>query len=94
VTARLIDVHEAASYLSISPWTVRSLVANGLLVPVRLPSVRDPEEIGRRLLFDIRDLDAVIDALKKRSDGTPNADLAAAAITGRRNRRKAKREAV
>jgi DNA-binding transcriptional MerR regulator len=55
-------VQAAALYLGgISPWTIRSFVENGLLVPVRLPSCRRPGENGRRLLFDVHDLDALIE---------------------------------
>jgi excisionase family DNA binding protein len=62
---RLLDVEEAAQYLGgISTWTVRGLIQKGHLKPVRLPSVRHKGEDGRRLLFDRRDLDALIDARK------------------------------
>ncbi len=48
---RLISQHEAAAYLGISYWTPRDLVFRK-----DLPSVR----IGRRLLLDLRDLEAFI----------------------------------
>lgn len=39
--ARLFDINAAARYLGgLSPWTVRTFVANGWLHPVKLPSVR------------------------------------------------------
>ena len=57
VRPRLLGVREAALYLSLSHWTVRQLVWDG-----QLPAVR----IGRRLLFDVRDLDALIDRSKRR----------------------------
>lgn len=64
---RLLDVKATAAYLGgISPWTVRALVADGHLLPVRLPSVRHRKEQGRRLLFDRADLDAAIVAWKGR----------------------------
>jgi excisionase family DNA binding protein len=60
VAPRLLDVKEAARYLGgVSTWTIRSLVADGHLRPVRLPS-RNRGELGRRLLFDRADLDAAI----------------------------------
>lgn len=60
---RLLDVSATAAYLGgVSTWTVRALVADGHLRPVRLPSVRHQGENGRRLLFDRRDLDAFVDA--------------------------------
>jgi excisionase family DNA binding protein len=47
----LISVQEAAQYLAISPMTIRRNQWNGDLSHVR---------IGRRILFDIKDLDKFI----------------------------------
>jgi excisionase family DNA binding protein len=52
---RLLTLPEAATYLGLSPWTVRELTGKG-----RLPVVR----ITRKLLFDLRDLDALIEQEK------------------------------
>ena len=83
MTARLLDVEDAALYLGgISTWTVRALVTRGALVPVRLPSCRQTAESNRRLLFDRNDLDVLIDKWKDRSSGGPNASLSAAAVKG------------
>ena len=49
---RLLSLPEAADYLGLSPWTVRELAGKG-----RLPVVR----ITRKLQFDLRDLEALID---------------------------------
>ena len=49
---------EAAAYLSLSPWSVRELTWKGTLPVVRLT---------RRLLFDLRDLDRLIDGAKAKS---------------------------
>ncbi len=57
VRPRLVDVHGAGRYCSISPWTIRELHWAGKLSAVRL---------GRRLLFDLRDLDALIEQNKVR----------------------------
>lgn len=57
VRQRLLGIHEAASYLSVSSWTIRDLVWSGALPEVR---------IGRRLLFDVKDLDALIETSKQR----------------------------
>jgi hypothetical protein len=66
--ARLLDLKAAARYMGgISPWTLRALVADGHLKPVRLPSVRHPGEQGRRLLFAREDLDAAITRWKATS---------------------------
>lgn len=53
---RLVTLPEAASYLSLSPWSVRTLVDNGTLPVVKLT---------RRLLFDQRDLDRLIERSKE-----------------------------
>ncbi len=83
MTARLLDVEDAALYLGgISTWTIRALVTRGVLVPVRLPSCRQTSESNRRLLFDRNDLDALIDQWKQGSTGTPNAGLSAASVKG------------
>ena len=83
VPARLLDVTATAAYLGdVCTDTVRGLVAQGTLVPVRLPSSRRPGESSRRLLFDRADLDALIDRWKRASTGAPNAQLSAAAVKG------------
>jgi hypothetical protein len=68
MTPRLLDIKETARYLGgLSPWTVRGLVERGELTPVRLPSLVRPGEHGRRLLFDVRDLDAFVERMKLES---------------------------
>jgi hypothetical protein len=63
--SRLLDVKSAAIYLgAVSTWTVRGLVADGVLRPVRMPSTRRRGESSRRLLFDRRDLDDLIETWK------------------------------
>ncbi len=52
---RLYSVKEAASYLRLSPWTIRSLGWNG-----EIPQVK----IGRRVLYDRQDLDHYIEGAK------------------------------
>jgi excisionase family DNA binding protein len=54
---RLFALPEAAAYLGLSPWTVRSLQWKG-----KLPRV----DLGRKLLFDRADLDALIERQKER----------------------------
>ena len=54
---RLLTLKEAADYLALSTWTVRELVWKG-----RLPAV----PLTRRLHFDRRDLDRLIDHAKDR----------------------------
>jgi hypothetical protein len=60
---RLVGVDDAAAYLNVSPWTVRDLHASGRLARVRLPLAGDREL--RRLLFDVRDLDGLVDRSKE-----------------------------
>jgi len=65
--ARLLDVDGAALYLGVSAWTIRDLFAAGRLARVTLPYAdTDPRGEVRRLLFDVRDLDALIDRAKER----------------------------
>jgi excisionase family DNA binding protein len=59
---RLLSVHEAASYLGMSHWTVRDLLHAGTIKAVRLPLGTGREL--RRILVDRRDLDALIEASK------------------------------
>lgn len=81
--ARLLDVTAAAAYLGgICADSVRALVSQGVLVPVRLPSCRRPGESSRRLMFAREDLDALIDRWKRTSTAAPNAQLSAAALEG------------
>jgi hypothetical protein len=55
---RLLDVDAAGAYLGVSPWTIRDLHTSG-----RLPIAGDREL--RRLLFDVRDLDRLIESSKE-----------------------------
>jgi excisionase family DNA binding protein len=55
---RLLDIKGAAAYLSTTVWCMRSLVWDK-----KLPAIR----LGKRLLFDIADLDRFVDGLKKAS---------------------------
>lgn len=57
VQKRLFTVHDAGTYLSISHWTVRKHIDNGLIPFVRL---------GRLLMIDRQDLDSFIESLKDR----------------------------
>jgi excisionase family DNA binding protein len=54
---RLLTLNEAGAYIGLSHWRVRSLIYSGQLPYVRL---------GRRILIDLRDLDALIDSKKQR----------------------------
>ena len=55
---RLIKVKDAAAYLSLSPWKIRKLVADGDLPYIQL-DYRGP------FLLDVRDLDAFIHSRKQ-----------------------------
>jgi hypothetical protein len=54
----LLSLADTAAYLGMTPWSVRTLVGNGVLPVVRLT---------RRLLFDQRDLDKLIERSKETS---------------------------
>lgn len=62
ITPRLLDLDAAATYLSVSPWTIRDLEAKGVLPRVRVP-LPDGGEL-RKLLFDRADVDRLIEAWK------------------------------
>jgi hypothetical protein len=60
---RLLDLEGAAAYFSVSPWTIREWAGKGWLPRVRF-LMPDGHEV-RRLLFDIRDLDGIVDRSKE-----------------------------
>ena len=60
VSKRLLDVTEAAHYLSVSTDSVRFLIRSNKLPVVRLPSARGGRAT-RKLLIDLRDLDKLIE---------------------------------
>ena len=62
---RLLNLVGAATYLAVSPWTIRELESAGILPRVRVPLPNNGEL--RKLLFDRRDLDKAIEAWKERS---------------------------
>jgi excisionase family DNA binding protein len=58
VQPRLLDIKAAAAYLSATVWFMRDLVWSR-----RIPFAK----FGNKYVFDIRDLDAFVDAQKVRS---------------------------
>ncbi|MCE5335255.1 MAG: helix-turn-helix domain-containing protein [Desulfobacteraceae bacterium] len=56
---RLLPIEEAAAYLGLSPRTLY----NGCGRRSKTPFPVRPKRIGRKLLWDVRDLDAYIDSL-------------------------------
>jgi hypothetical protein len=60
---RLLDLDAAATYLGLSPWTIRDLEAAGVLPRVRVPLPGGREL--RKLLFDKADLDRLIEGWKE-----------------------------
>ena len=66
---RLLNVQQAADYLSVSFWTMRDYVLAGFVPTVQLPALRAREGARqkpslRRVLIDRADLDAFIEARK------------------------------
>ena len=57
---RLLSRVEAAAYLSVSPNTFDRMKADGLMP--------QPKRVYRRLLWDVRDLDAAIDSLPREGE--------------------------
>jgi hypothetical protein len=64
MSARLLDVEASGVYLGVSPWTIRSWIAEGHLRPVELPSTRSRRETNRRVLLDRIDLDTFVERCK------------------------------
>ena len=67
---RLLDKAAAAEYLSVSTATIDRLIWSGQLPVVKLPVERAENSRGRvgtsrRVLIDVRDLDAIIDRSKE-----------------------------
>lgn len=67
VSPRLLDLHQAAAYFSLSYWSLRDYVLAGLIPIVELPPLRPREgersrKTLRRGLMDRADLDAFIEA--------------------------------
>ena len=56
---RLLSVEEAARYLSVAPKTIRNQLCRN--AKKRFPV--KPKRWGKRVLFDIKDLDAFADSL-------------------------------
>jgi hypothetical protein len=69
VAPRLLNLRQAAAYLGCSFWSVRDWILGGLIPTVTLPPLRPregerPRANLRRVLVDIRDLDAFIEQRK------------------------------
>lgn len=64
ILPRLLRRLDAAGYLSVSPAQFDLLRARGDVVPVPVPSDRNPTGKLGVPLFDVRDLDACIDKWK------------------------------
>ena len=56
----LLDVNSVARLLSLSPWTVRRLIADGKLLPVRL---------GRRVLIEPAEVERFVSQARRHGDG-------------------------
>jgi hypothetical protein len=61
---RLLPINESAFYLGIAPKTLR----NRLGPRAENPFPVRPKRIGRKVLFDLEDLDAFVDGLPRDGD--------------------------
>lgn len=71
ISPRLLNVRQAAEYLGCSSWTTRDYILQGLIPVVELPPLRPRKgerhrKTLRRVLVDRKDLDAFIEARKRR----------------------------
>lgn len=63
IQPRVLDVRSAATYLSLSPWSIRCLIANGTLRRVRVALPNGGEM--RKVLVDRADLDRLVETWKE-----------------------------
>jgi hypothetical protein len=62
IPPRLLDLAGSAAYLGVSSWTVRDWVSAGVLARVKLPGGSGSKDGElHRLLFDVRDLDRLVE---------------------------------
>src|SRR6266540_5996207 len=71
IAPRLLNIRQVAEYLGCSTWTARDYILQGLIPVVELPPLRPREgarqrKTLRRVLVDRADLDAFIEAHKRR----------------------------
>lgn len=60
MTALSVDRKEAARALGVSPWVLDRYIADGLLPVVKFPSTKHPDEMSRRVLIAVADLEALV----------------------------------
>ena len=69
---RLLDLAGAAAYLGVSTWTIRDWAAAGIVRRVRLPgSANSQTGALHRVLFDVRDLDRLVEISKAGAEADP-----------------------
>jgi hypothetical protein len=73
---RLLNLRQGAHYLGVSFWTIRDYVLAGYIPSVQLPPLRpregDRDRLTlRRVLVDVRDLDAFVDGRKSAASAGP-----------------------
>jgi hypothetical protein len=76
--SRLLNLGAAATYLSVSPWTVRELEWKGVLSRICVPLPNGGEL--RKRLFDKAELDWLIEAWKETVLSTPMCRLASVGV--------------
>src|SRR5437763_12438359 len=89
ISPRLLNLHQGAAYMGVSYWSLRDYVLAGLVPVIELPALRPregerPRKTLRRVLVDIRDLDAFIETRK--NGCAPDSQTAAPQIAARKTR--------
>jgi hypothetical protein len=79
VTPLVLDIKQAAAALSVSEWTLRRYIEDGLLPTVQMPSAKHPGERSRRVLIAVTDLEAFVANLPRSTSPEPDEQLSAAA---------------
>ena len=61
IQPRLLNIEQTAKYIGLAPKTIRNRL--GPKAPDPFPIHPVPKRLGKKVLFDIRDLDKFIDSL-------------------------------
>lgn len=65
ITSRILDLSRAAEYVGLTPSALAGMVYRGALPVIRYPGLRPWTGAGRRIYFDMRDLDQFVEINKE-----------------------------